>query len=56
VDERTGIKVCVIGYDIYRKILVGGEFPEINTENNIYILERLADEYWLALSSKEANL
>ncbi len=46
VDERTGIKVCVIEDDASRKILVGGEFSEINTENSIRILERLVDEYW----------
>jgi transposase InsO family protein len=46
VDESTGIKVCVIEDDASRKILVGGEFSEINTENSIRILERLVDEYW----------
>jgi putative transposase len=45
-DERTGIKVCVIEDDASRKILAGGEFSEINTENSIRILKQLIDEYW----------
>jgi hypothetical protein len=48
MDERTGIKVCVIEDYASRKILVGVEFSEINTENSIHILKRRVDEYrWL---------
>ncbi len=39
-DERTGIKVCVIEDGASRKILVGGEYSEINTENNLRVLRQ----------------
>jgi len=45
-DERTGIKVCVIEDDASRKILAGGEYSEINTENSLRVLRQLVDEYW----------
>jgi putative transposase len=45
-DERTGVKVCVIEDDASRKILVGSEFPEINTHNSMLILNRLVEDYW----------
>jgi putative transposase len=45
-DQRTGIKVCVIEDDASRKILAGGEYSEINTENSLRVLQQLVDEYW----------
>ena len=45
-DERTGVKVCVIEDDASRKILAGGEYSEINTENSLCVLQQLVYEYW----------
>jgi len=38
--------VCVIEDDASRKILAGGEYSEINTENSLCVLQQLVDEYW----------
>jgi putative transposase len=55
-DERTGTKVCVIEDDASRKILAGGEFSEINTENSIRVLKQLVDEYWWLCALRELIL
>jgi hypothetical protein len=52
-DERTGIKVCVIEDDAFRKILVGSEFSEINPANIKLILNRLVEDYWWLCSLRE---
>jgi putative transposase len=45
-DERTGLKVCVILDDASRKILAGGEFITINTENSIIVVDQMVERYW----------
>ena len=45
-DERTGLKVCVILDDASRKILAGGEFVTINTENSMIVLDQMVERYW----------
>lgn len=45
-DERTGLKVCVILDDASRKILAGGEFVKINTENSIIVVDQMVERHW----------
>jgi putative transposase len=45
-DERTGLKVCVILDDASRKILAGGEFVAINTENSMVVVDQMVERYW----------
>ena len=45
-DKRTGLKVCVILDDASRKILAGGEFVTINTENRIIVVVQMVERYW----------
>jgi hypothetical protein len=42
-DERTGRKVCVILDDAARKILAGGEFATINTENSMIVVDQMVE-------------
>ena len=39
-DERTGMMVSAILDDPSRKILAGGEFRVINTENSIIVVDQ----------------
>ena len=52
-DDQTGLKVCVILDDASRKILAGGEFPSINTENSIHVIDQLVENYWWLCPMRE---
>jgi len=45
-DEKNGIKVCAILDDASRKILAGGEFTIINTENSKKVIDQVVERYW----------
>ena len=45
-EGKNGAKVCVILDDASRKILAGGEFTSINTENSKEIIDQLVENYW----------
>ena len=45
-NEHTGMMVCVILDDASRKILAGGEFCTINTENSIIVVDQMVWNYW----------
>jgi len=46
--DGSDIKVCIILDDASRKILAGGEFSNINTENSKQVLDQAVDRYaWL---------
>ncbi len=47
--DGTDIKVCIILDDASRKILAGGEFSNINTENSKLVLGQLVESYWWLL-------
>jgi putative transposase len=40
-NKQTGMKICVILDDASRKILAGGEFQTINTENSILVVDQM---------------
>ena len=44
--DGTNIKVCVILDDASRKVLAGGEFNEINTENSKHVIDQLVENFW----------
>ena len=52
-DERTGMKVCVILDDASRKVLAGGEFLAINTENSILVVDQMVWNYWWLCPMRE---
>jgi len=52
-DERTGMMVCVILDDASRKILAGGEFLAINTENSILVVDQMVWNYWWLCPMRE---
>jgi putative transposase len=52
-DSKDGIKVCAILDDSSRKILVGGEFENINTENSMKVIDQLVDRYWSICPMRE---
>jgi putative transposase len=46
--EESDIKVCIILDDASRKVLAGGEFSNINTENSKQVVDQEVDRYkWL---------
>ena len=46
--DGSDIKVCIILDDASRKVLAGGEFSNINTENSKLVLDQVVDRYsWL---------
>jgi putative transposase len=52
-NEQTGMKVCVILDDASRKVLAGGEFQTINTENSILVVDQMAWNYWWLCPMRE---
>jgi putative transposase len=44
--DGSDIKVCIIPDDASRKVLAGGEFSNINSENSRLILDQVVDRYW----------
>jgi putative transposase len=44
--DGSDIKVCIILDDASRKVLAGGEFSSINTENSKQVLDQVIDRYW----------
>jgi len=52
-NAKTGMKVCVILDDASRKILAGGEFQTINTENSILIVDQMVWNYWWLCPMRE---
>jgi len=52
VDD-SDIKVCIILDDASRKVIAGGEFSNINTENSILVLDQVVDQYWWLLPMRE---
>jgi putative transposase len=52
VDE-SNIKLCIILDDASRKVLAGGEFSNINTENSILVVNQVIDRYWWLLPMRE---
>ena len=52
-NNLTGLKVCVILDDASRKILAGGEFTSINTENSIHVIDQLVHDYWWLCPMRE---
>jgi putative transposase len=51
--DGTDIKVCIILDDASRKVLAGGEFSNINTENSKHVLGQVVDRYWWLLPMRE---
>ena len=51
--DGTDVKVCVILDDASRMVLAGGEFTEINTENNMLIIDQLVDKFWWLCPMRE---
>ncbi len=45
--DMTDIKLCVILDDASRKVLAGGEFTTIDTENAKKVIDQLVDRYWI---------
>jgi transposase InsO family protein len=45
-DVGTWLKVCIILNDASRKILGGGEFVTINTENSMIVVDQMVERYW----------
>jgi len=52
-ESKDGIKVCAILDDASRKILAGGEFENINTENTMKVIDQLVERYWLICPLRE---
>ncbi len=52
-DEKKGIKVCAILDDASRKILAGGEFESINTENSKIVIDQMVEKYWIICPLRE---
>ncbi len=52
-DEKKGIKVCAILDDASRKILAGGEFESINTENSKVVINQMVEKYWIICPLRE---
>jgi transposase InsO family protein len=51
--DGSDIKVCIILDDASRKVLAGGEFSNINTENSKKILDQVIDRYGWLLPMRE---
>ena len=45
-DTEDSIKVWAILDDASRKILAGGEFANINTENSKEVIDQMVKSYW----------
>jgi putative transposase len=52
-NKQTGMKICVILDDASRKILAGGEFQTINTENSILVVDQMVWNYWWLCPMRE---
>ncbi len=52
-DEKNSIKVCAILDDSSRKILAGGEYPTINTENSMKVIDQMVERYWIICPMRE---
>lgn len=52
-EGKNGAKVCVVLDDASRKILAGGEFANINTENSKEIIDQLVRNYWMICPLRE---
>lgn len=52
-DEKKGIKVCAILDDASRKILAGGEFTTIDTENSMKVIDQMVENYWIICPLRE---
>jgi putative transposase len=52
-DEKDGIKVCAILDDASRKILAGGEFATIDTENSMKVIDQMVERYWIICPLRE---
>lgn len=52
-DEKDSIKVCAVLDDASRKILAGGEFENINTENTIRVIDQVVERYWILCPLRE---
>jgi len=51
--DGSDIKVCIILDDASRKVLAGGEFSSINTENSKLVLDQVIERYWWLLPMRE---
>ena len=51
--DMTDIKVCVILDDASRKVLAGGEFTSIDTENSKKVIDQLVEKYWIIRPMRE---
>jgi putative transposase len=51
--DGSDIKVCIILDDASRKVLAGGEFSNINTENSKHVLDQVVNRYWWLLPMRE---
>lgn len=49
----TDIKVCIILDDASRKVLAGGEFTSIDTENTKKVIDQLVERYWIIRPMRE---
>jgi hypothetical protein len=45
-DTEDSVKVCSILDDASKKILAGGEFTSINTQNSKMIIDQMVESYW----------
>ncbi len=52
-DEKNSIKVCAILDDSSRKILAGGEYSTINTENSMRVIDQMVERYWIICPMRE---
>ena len=52
-DTEDSIKVCAILDDASRKILAGGEFANINTENSKEVIDQMVKNYWPIFPMRE---
>jgi putative transposase len=52
-DEKNSIKVCAILDDSSRKILAGGEYSTINTENSMKVIDQMVERYWIICPMRE---
>ncbi len=52
-DEKESIKVCAVLDDASRKILAGGEFANINTENTMRVIDQMVERYWIICPLRE---
>lgn len=54
--DGTDIMVCLILDDASRMVLAGGEFCEINTKNNMLVIDQMVDKLWWFCPMREIIL